>query len=44
MNASLTEIAADVYRICAFHPDYRIQFVQFLVDDDEPFRLLGGRA
>ena len=27
----ITEIARDVFRISAFHPDYGIQFNQFLV-------------
>ena len=33
----VTEIAPDVYRISTFAPEYRIQFNQFLVKDDEPF-------
>jgi flavorubredoxin len=36
MQSTVTEIAADTYRISAFHPDYRIQFNQFLINDDEP--------
>jgi len=39
---SVTEIAADVYRISTFVPDYGIQFNQFLVRDDEPFLMHTG--
>lgn len=35
--STVTEIAPDVYRISTFVPEYRIQFNQFLVKDDEPF-------
>lgn len=37
MTSTVTEIAADVYRISTFAPDFGIQFNQFLVKDDEPF-------
>jgi hypothetical protein len=38
MKTTVTEITADVYRISTFHPDFGIQFNQFLVKDDEdPF-------
>lgn len=37
MKSTVTEIAPDVYRISTFHPDFGIQFNQFLVKDDEPF-------
>jgi flavorubredoxin len=37
MKPTVTEIAPDVYRISTFHPDFGIQFNQFLVRDDEPF-------
>jgi flavorubredoxin len=37
MQSAVTEIARDVYRISTFHPQFGIQFNQFLVDDDEPF-------
>jgi flavorubredoxin len=37
MQGQVTEIAKDIYRISTFHPDYRIQFNQFLIKDDEPF-------
>jgi flavorubredoxin len=36
MDARVTEIAPDIYQISIFHPDYRIQFNQFLIKDDEP--------
>jgi flavorubredoxin len=37
MTSKITEIAADVYRISTFAPDYGIQINQFLINDDEPF-------
>jgi flavorubredoxin len=37
MQSQVTEIAKDTFRISTFHPEYRIQFNQFLVKDDEPF-------
>lgn len=42
MKSNVTEIAPDVYRISTFHPDYGIQFNQFLVNDDEPFLMHTG--
>ena len=42
MSPNVTEIAADVYRISAFHPDFAIQFNQFLIVDDEPFLMHTG--
>jgi flavorubredoxin len=42
MKANVTEIAADVYRISTFHPEYGIQFNQFLIKDDEPFIMHTG--
>ena len=42
MKAKVTEIASDVYRISTFHPEYRIQFNQFLIKDDEPFMMHTG--
>ena len=42
MKASVTEIAADVYRISTFHPGYGLQFNQFLIKDDEPFIMHTG--
>ena len=37
MKSSVTEVAAGLYRISTFHPDFGIQFNQFLLDDDQPF-------
>ncbi len=42
MKTNVTEIATDVYRISTFHPDYGIQFNQFLIKDDEPFMMHTG--
>src|SRR5262245_3547643 len=42
MNTDVTEIAPDTYRISTFHPDYGIQFNQFLIRDDEPFLMHTG--
>jgi flavorubredoxin len=42
MNANVAEIAPDVYRISTFHPEYGIQFNQFLIRDDEPFLMHTG--
>jgi len=42
MKSVVTEIARDTYRISTFHPDYRIQFNQFLLKDDEPFLMHTG--
>lgn len=42
MKANVNEIAADVYRISTFHPEYGIQFNQFLIKDDEPFIMHTG--
>ncbi len=42
MNSKVTEIASDVYRISTFHPEYGIQFNQFLIKDDEPFLMHTG--
>jgi flavorubredoxin len=39
---TVTEIANGVHRISTLHPDYGIQFVQFLVVDDEPFLMHTG--
>ncbi len=37
MEPHVTEIAANVYRISTFHPEFGIQFNQFLIADEEPF-------
>lgn len=42
MISTTTEIAPDVYRISTFHPDYGMQFNQFLVADDEPLLVHTG--
>ncbi|HEX8651849.1 MAG TPA: hypothetical protein VF708_13500 [Pyrinomonadaceae bacterium] len=42
MKSKVTEIAPDVYRISTFHPEYGMQFNQFLVKDDEPFIMHTG--
>jgi flavorubredoxin len=42
MKSKVTEIAPDVYRISTFHPEYGIQFNQFLIKDDEPFLMHTG--
>src|SRR2546423_4651697 len=42
MQSKVTEIASDVFRISIFHPDYKIQFNQFLIRDDEPFMMHTG--
>lgn len=42
MQSKVTEIAPDIYRISTFHPEYGIQFNQFLINDDEPFLMHTG--
>ena len=42
MKSKVTEIAPDVYRISTFHPEYGMQFNQFLIKDDEPFMMHTG--
>lgn len=42
MQSRVTEIARDTFRISTFHPDYGIQFNQFLIKDDEPFLMHTG--
>ena len=42
MKADVTEIAPEVYRVSTFHPEYGIQFNQFLINDDEPFIMHTG--
>jgi flavorubredoxin len=42
MKAEVTEIARDLHRISTFHPDFGIQFNQFLIADDEPFLMHTG--
>lgn len=42
MQSKVTEIAQGTFRISTFHPDYGIQFNQFLIKDDEPFLMHTG--
>lgn len=42
MQSKVSEIARDTYRISTFHPEYGIQFNQFLIKDDEPFLMHTG--
>jgi len=42
MRGTVTEIAPDIHRISTFHPDFGIQFNQFLVKDHEPFLMHTG--
>ena len=42
MKSNVTEIAPAVYRISTFHPEFAIQFNQFLIADDEPFLMHTG--
>jgi flavorubredoxin len=42
MTSNVTEVAANVYRISTFHPDYQIQFNQYLIKDDEAFLMHTG--
>jgi flavorubredoxin len=42
MDSIVTEIAPDTFRISTFHPDFGIQFNQFLVRDAEPFLMHTG--
>jgi flavorubredoxin len=38
----VTEIAPDVYRICVYYPEIKLQFSHFLVNDDEPLLFHAG--
>ena len=42
MQANVTEIAPDIFRTSTFHPEFGIQFNQFLVADEEPFIMHTG--
>jgi flavorubredoxin len=42
MNSKVTEVAPDVFRISTFHPEYQIQFNQYLIKDDQPFLMHTG--
>jgi flavorubredoxin len=42
MPCKVSEIAPDTYRLSTFHPEFGIQFNQFLVKDEEPFLMHTG--
>jgi len=42
METKITEIAADLYRISTFAPDYNIEFNQFVIKDEQPFLMHTG--
>jgi flavorubredoxin len=42
MRTKVFEIARETYRISTFHPDFGIQFNEFLITDDEPFMMHTG--
>jgi flavorubredoxin len=42
MNGTVTEIARGIHRLSTFHPDFGIQFNQFLITGDEPFLMHTG--
>ena len=42
MDTRVDEIATDTFRISTFHPEFGIQFNQFLVRDEEPFLMHTG--
>jgi len=42
MESTVTEIAPEIFRISTYHPEFGIQFNQFLVKDDEPFLMHTG--
>lgn len=42
MQTNVVEIAPDTYRISTFHPEFGIQFNQFLINDDAPFLMHTG--
>jgi len=42
MHSTVTEIASGVYRLSTFHPDFGIQFNQFVLVDDEPVLIHTG--
>jgi flavorubredoxin len=42
MRPRVDEIAPDIFRISTFHPEFGIQFNQFLVRDAEPFLMHTG--
>src|ERR1041384_6048914 len=42
MDTNIAEIAADLYRISTFVPDYHIEFNQFVIKDEQPFLMHTG--
>lgn len=42
MKTRVDEIAPDTFRLSTFHPEFGIQFNQFLVRDEEPFLMHTG--
>jgi hypothetical protein len=42
IQTKVTEIARDTHRISTLHPDFGIQFNQFIIRDDEPFLMHTG--
>jgi flavorubredoxin len=42
MESTVTEVAPEIFRISTYHPEFGIQFNQFLVKDDEPFLMHTG--
>jgi flavorubredoxin len=42
LTPTTTELAPGIFRISTFHPEFGIQFNQFLVVDDEPFLVHTG--
>lgn len=42
MHTTVTEIAADTYRISTFHFEFGLQFNQFLLIDEQPFLMHTG--
>lgn len=43
MTCHVTEVAADTFRLSVFNPHYGIQFVHYLIRDDEPFLMHTGQ-
>src|SRR5262249_52818030 len=42
MQSVVTEVAPEVYRISTFHPEFGIQFNQFLIKDEQSFLMHTG--
>ena len=42
MKCRVDEVAADLYRLATFHPEYGMEFNQFLLKDDEPVLIHTG--